>query len=162
MLRFEAGPAPSAEWKRDARGRWSGGATWLEPFRNPAVESTFLHEAGRATLLVRERQRGHGPLREHVIGSAECAAVVEETRAWPLEFAMVHLTDTEVTVEAGMWGSAPIHLADSKTTLVGSWDPVELRHVRGGPTDLDRQTAADFLVRGSRYSTRTIFRGVPC
>jgi len=66
----------------------------------------------------------------------------------------------ELTITAGIWGTAPLYLLERDDVLYGDWDVAELYPLLDDDP-LDEERVAHFLVAFSRdYSRRTLFTNV--
>lgn len=152
-----------SRWAHDASG-WSAGQSQIRPFPHPALEAHAFATQGRTLFVVRERcgRRGMpspGPV--HHLSAERFARVLADAREWSLELLLVLLSHgedgTEVSLECGGWGTAPVYLLESQERLRVHWDPASLYpHCR--TRSLAPELAAQFLIEGkTSYSRRTLF-----
>lgn len=124
-------------------GSWRSGASVIEPFTHPALETVARAADDVHRITIRERCPGQDgrPHRDD----------------WPGDFVTVELGAGTVRVHAGQRGTAPLYLAADGRALHGSWDLARLRGVVSADR-LDDREAARLLTLRYRYGHDTLFR----
>ncbi|HZN18673.1 MAG TPA: asparagine synthase-related protein [Micromonosporaceae bacterium] len=152
--RIEAA-ACTGPWAWSA-GRWRCGASWVEPFANPAIESFAATDGDETVIVIREALRGSPAGRT---GGSELRDVVDPATAWPADFHVLRLRPEALTITAGCRGYAPVYLATAAGVLDVSWDLPDLAgHLTAD--DLDTAVLARYLTRQGRYGVRTLWPAV--
>ncbi len=143
---------------RSVPGGMARGDSFVVPYDHPALDVRWLHRPNRLILCMCERAafardpfKGHDPAGLSVEGVAACL------RNWPLQWQMLAVTRTGVTLETGPWGTAPVFLRAGGEGLRGGWDPVGLID-RLTDDGVDPFRAARWIADyATPYCTRTMF-----
>ncbi|MDQ3402795.1 MAG: hypothetical protein M3548_05315 [Actinomycetota bacterium] len=124
----------------------------------------FVVTDGLSTfIVVRERLVGVLPLgvsgSTTLVDTSAYRRMLDQVRAWPLDFLLVECEPDTFRVTGGTWGTAPVYLTDAGGRLHGSWSLTDLRD-RFSVENLDDAAVARLLTQRSRYTRRTLFGGV--
>lgn len=144
-------------------GRWRHGASWIEPFHHPVLESLAFMDGLSVCIVVRERQAG-------VMSSSEQTTPIMLTHQtyhemlrtchmWPLNALIVEITSDDVRLHAAIAPVAPIYLTVQEHTLFASWTLTDLRPFLQSNALVDREVARQ-LSGHNRYGHDTLFEGV--
>lgn len=154
-------------WRATPAG-FECGISRVHPLRHDALEEVVVTCGSRLLVCVRERCAGRsGPPGRPGAPPADVDGerfdrLAEELRAWPLQWHLLVVGGGErlATVDAGLWGTAPVFLVADRDELRGDWDASRLLpHLRR--TDLDPARAARFLAEfATPYERNTLFRGL--
>lgn len=164
MFRFHIDhPVKLADLQWTGDGRWANHDSWIEPLTHPVLEHrAVLGPDGRGFVNQQgtpPRHRRLQPRTGEALGRRRLRARTPPGHRLALGFVLVELTEDSVTVTAGSWGVAPVHLTTTGGgALCGAWDLLDLiDHI---PIALDPIEAVRFLTYRPVYSTRTLLRGV--
>jgi asparagine synthase (glutamine-hydrolysing) len=139
-LKISLADAPGP-WVQTASG-WRCRESWIEPVAHPALEALSSVSVDGIRVIVRERCPGRNG-REHASD-------------WPGDFITADLGPGSVRLHAGRRGTAPLYLAATGATMLGSWDLADLRHAVSADHLVDREVARLLTMR-FRYGHQTIF-----
>ena len=147
MLRFELTTPAGLEWRWDGTS-WTDGTSLITPYRHPMLEHFAVREGQTTFVTVRERRSNRNNDREP-----------STLRQWPLDFVIVECSPRGFRLHASQWGTAPLYLSEVGNILHGSWSVSDLRSV-AALSALDDLVVTRLLTEQTRYSRRTLFRGV--
>lgn len=145
--------------------RWDGqavafGASRIEPFAHPALETLLVRTDGQWFATVRERRtEGGAPARQLDVDAAEFEQRYRECLLWPLDYAMVEAAQAgcRLKLRAGVFGALPVYARATDDRLELSWDAGDLTRA---PTALDFEIASHRLALHTIYSARQIAVGI--
>lgn len=165
MLKFHLTSLASiagGRWVHESGRRWVNGASWIEPFASPALESSIhVDRQGATVVVVRERARGSvSSDRSRPSDVLDDGTVAEwKPDRWKLDYFSLRINRGSVDASVGQWGSAPVYVTAAGNSLYGSWDFLDHRHHICAANLVDREIVGHLTLR-SRYSARTLFSNV--
>lgn len=153
----------------------AAGANVIEPFRHVALEDTAVAAPGCLLVCVRERAARARSLADAYPPVQGCPALLDADgweraraalRRWPLQWTLVTLRqrgarDTEIVIEAGGWGTAPLYLVARGEELAGDWDAARLYGRLPAGRPLVTAAAVRFIEDlDVAYGPQTMFAGL--
>lgn len=163
MLRFELSRAattlgPDAwDWTGTS---WQAPGGRITPFLHPSLLHRLLTDGTALAVVSHERQPQDPPTAARAPLHVTTDVLHETLRAmadFPLDSLTLLMKPGLVTVRAGCWGVAPVHLAAAADSLAGSWDLADLRDRARVPCDRE---ITRLLTRRHRYGHETPWEGI--
>ncbi|WP_208647989.1 asparagine synthase-related protein [Streptomyces tirandamycinicus] len=134
-MRLRLADLQEPKWRSEG-GRWGNGESWIEP--------------ANVSTLVMEVNDDRAP---------RVRVRVKECRGDEADFVELTMEPGQARLAAGVFGTAPLYLAEKAGELHASWDLTLLRlHLRADR--LVPRVVARTLTRQHRYTSETLFEGV--
>jgi asparagine synthase (glutamine-hydrolysing) len=156
------------------KNRWVFGSSYIEVYDHSILESYLIRGDNKLLLVVREKLDNYSfsesiqkdGTQEFEIDKEKYEKIASNAKKWPLEFLLLEVVNIgtnsnnySISLQTGVWGTAPVYLTSTKESIAGNWDITKLYpFIKADCIDLAQ--VIYYLSGLEGYSSRTIFKNV--